>query len=210
MLKVCTAFKRKQGLGFDEYRAYWTGEHPSYVKRLPGLLGYAQNRPLRESFDLAEPPPYDGLVELWFRDNAALKAMTASPEFEALCEDEHNFADRSSLKIVFTGEHVVRDGAARASDVKRIVFLKRGDGVSPEDFQKSVTDEAAVPDGASRLVFSLPRLNGYANGREPAWDGYEMAWFADMDAALAAPVALPQFADAPRLHCSEHIIVRPY
>jgi uncharacterized protein (TIGR02118 family) len=209
MLKVCTAFKRKQGLSFDEYQCYWSGEHPAYVKRLPQLLGYAQNRPLRESFDLDERPHYDGLVELWFRDNAALKTMTAAPEFEVLCEDEHNFADRSSLKIVFTVEHLVHDGAVEPSDVKRIVFMKRGKGATPEAFQERLTGKAVFVDSARRLVFSLPRLNGYANDREPAWDGYEMAWFPDLETALAAPVSLSEFSDAPRLYCSEHVIVRP-
>jgi hypothetical protein len=152
-------------------------------------------------------------VELWFADSAALKAMSKSKAFDELCEDEHNFADRSRLAIVFTTERVVREGERAPSDLKRIVFFKREDGARPEDFQEQILAAANAPDAvpaAKRLVVSLPRLNGYAGGREPEWDGYEMSWFADLSEAQAAPVLNVGASASPALYCREFVVVQPY
>src|ERR1700733_4642078 len=131
MLKVCTLFKRKSGLSVAEYQSYWRGEHPNYVKRLPGVRPYAQNHPLPETFG-ANPPIYDGLVELYFDDSAALKHLGTTQEYQDLNADEENFVDRSTIQLVFTEEHVLNDGTPGSGAIKRISFFKRAPGLSPE------------------------------------------------------------------------------
>ena len=87
MLKVCTLFKRKKGLSVSEYQSYWRGEHPEFVRRLPGVRRYAQNHPLPETFDVAAPI-YDGVVELHFDDSSALKHLSTTQEYQDLNADE--------------------------------------------------------------------------------------------------------------------------
>ena len=186
MLKVCTLFKRKMGLSVDEYQSYWRGEHPEFVKRLPGVRRYAQNHPLPDTFD-ADPPIYDGVVELYFDDSSALKHLSTTEEYQDLNADEENFVDRSTIQLVFTQEHVLKEGERKENATKRITFFKRASGISPEEFQERWLAEyghsVASAKDVIRYSACLPRLNGYRDGKEPAWDGIDMATFASLDAA---------------------------
>lgn len=193
MIKVCTLFKRKPGLSVEAYQSYWRGEHPSYVRRLPGLRRYTQNQPLIECFQNGTPV-YDGIVELWFDNSQALKELAATKEYAELNRDEENFVDRSSIILVLTDELVIKDGPPPAASFKRIAFLKRRPELSPEEFQNAWHDAygplaARVP-RVERYVQSHARLSGYRNGREPAWDGIDMSWFASPEAMQAGIAAM--------------------
>ena len=215
MLKVCTLFKRKKGLSVAEYQAYWRGEHPNFVKRLPGVRRYAQNHPLVETFE-TDPPIYDGVVELYFDDSAALKHLSTTQEYQDLNADEENFVDRSTIQLVFTDEQVLAEGMRQEGSVKRITFFKRAAGMSPEEFQRHLIAEYAKPvaaaEGVLRYSVCVPRLNGYRDGREPAWDGIDMATFATFSDARRNPVAgaLQAFAATttpPRMYTRENRVI---
>ena len=53
------------------------------------------------------PPDYDGVVELWFDDEAALLAARKSAEWKASSEDEVNFIDHSRVAYFVSREHVI-------------------------------------------------------------------------------------------------------
>lgn len=218
MLKVCTLFKRKPGLSVHEYQSYWGAEHPNFVRRLPGILGYTQNRPLPETFD-AGMPVYDGIVELLFPDSAALKHLSTTQEYHDLNKDEEQFVDRSTIRLVLTDEIVLKDGKRHPQQqIKRISFFKRLPGTAPEDFQRRWRDEygaavAALP-AAQRYVQSVPRLNGYRNGSEPEWDGIDMCWFASLeeasrDDAAQRLLSITSSAEPSRLYTREDIVIAP-
>lgn len=214
MLKVCTAFRRKPGMTVAQYQSYWSSDHPAFVKRLPGLRGYQQNRPLPESFGFEPAPPYDGLVELWFDDSAALKTMSASQEYADLIHDEEAFVDRPSIDMVFTTEAILKPGARPEGGIKRISYLRRSEGTDPLAFQTWIQAEygprVAANDKVTRYVQSLPRLNGYRDGRSPAWDCIDMAWFATLEDAMGGTDlsgGMVQQDQPPRLYCHEHRII---
>ncbi len=60
----------------------------------------------------ARPPDYDGVVELWFDDEAALLAARKSAESKASGEDEVNFIDDTRVAYVVAREHAVIDARA--------------------------------------------------------------------------------------------------
>jgi uncharacterized protein (TIGR02118 family) len=142
--------------------------------------------------------PYDGFVELWVDDTAALKALAASAEYDAVAENEKVFADRASIDLTLTEESVMIDGAVLEGAVKRIVALKRRPGMSPEAFQDHWARRHAALIGAlpglCRYAQSRIRLSGYRSDRQPNWDGFESTWFASLDAMAAAGAAPGQDA----------------
>ena len=216
MLKVCTSFKRRSGLSVAEYQGYWADEHPTYVRKLPGLRAYQQNRPLPATFGNGSGPAYDGLVELWFDDSAALKEMSRSSAYADLVRDEERFVDRPSIDIVFTDEKVVKDGPREAATIKRVTYFRRAQDLDPETFQSTMLAvygaRVAADQKVRRYVVSLARLGGYRDSNEPVWDAIDMAWFADLETAQADPHAallagLARSATPPRLFCHEFRIV---
>jgi uncharacterized protein (TIGR02118 family) len=215
MLKVCTLFKRKKGLSVVEYQSYWRGEHPEFVKRLPGVRRYAQNHPLPSSFE-PDSPIYDGVVELYFDDSSALKHLSTTQEYQDLNADEENFVDRSTIQLVFTQEHVLKEGERNENVTKRITFFKRASGMSPEEFQERWLAEYGHSVASSKDVIRycacVPRLNGYRDGKEPAWDGIDMATFASLDTArrddyLTELEGLVSTLDLSRLYTRENRVI---
>lgn len=215
MLKVCTLFKRKQGLSIVEYQSYWRGGHPEFVRRLPGVRRYAQNHPLPETFDI-DPPIYDGVVELYFDDSAALKHLGTTQAYQDLNADEENFVDRSTIQLVFTEEHVLKDGARPDDATRRITFFRRAPGMSPEEFQErwlaEYADSVASSGDVIRYCACVPRLNGYRDGKEPAWDGIDMATFANLEDArrddhLSELEGLVSTLDLPRMYARENRVI---
>ncbi len=219
MLKVCTLFKRKHGLTVDEYQSYWGAEHPNFVRRLPAIQGYTQNRPLPETFATEDSPIYDGIVELLFPDSAALKHLATTQEYQDLNKDEEQFVDRSTIRLVLTDERVLKDGQREPHrQIKRISFFKRAKGMTPEEFQRRWCGEygpaVAASPAAQRYAQSVPRLGGYQNGKEPEWDGIDMCWFATlaearMDDAARQLEGLLASSKPGRLFARENIVIAP-
>lgn len=188
MLKACTLFFRNPAMNEKEFYDYWRTKHVPFVKAMSQVRRYIQNHP---RLDLNRAPlPYDGFVELWVDDSAALKALAASPEYARVVEDEKVFADRSRIDLTLTEEHVILDGPVPANAVKQVVLLKRRPGMSPTEFQEYWRERHAplvgTPPGLCRYVQSHARLSGYRDGREPTWDGFGEMWFESVEAMKEA------------------------
>lgn len=209
MLKACTLFYRNDALDPEAFQKYWRTQHVPFVTRMPGVRRYIQNHP---RLDMQQGAPYDGFVELWVDDTAALKALAASPEYARVVEDEKVFADRSRIDLTLTEEHVVLDGEVPEGAIKQVVLLKRKPGLSPADFQKYWLEQHAplvgTPPGLCRYVQSHAKLSGYRDDREPTWDGFGEMWFESVEAMKAARKAPgqdkvrddgPKFADMSKL-----------
>jgi len=89
MITFVAVVKRKEGLGFDDFRKLWCEEHPELVLAMPGVRGYQQQL----AHDGARRDwPIDGVAELSFDDPAAMKAAFASPEGQAATDHQELFA----------------------------------------------------------------------------------------------------------------------
>jgi uncharacterized protein (TIGR02118 family) len=222
MVKVITFLKRKAGMPVEEFQRYWRDRHPEAVLRLPGVRRYVQSHTLPSMYGTGEPI-YDGIAEAWADDTGALRAMTKSPHHPALKEDEERFIDRTSMGVVITEDHALKDSSVPPRSVKSVAFLNRKPGLSVEEFQRHLRDVhapiASQLPGLRRYVQSHTRRSAYEGGRAPAYDGVVLAWFDSTEAirdAAASGEYARVLADAagflvpgaiPSILTGEHVIV---
>ncbi|MBI2994585.1 MAG: EthD family reductase [Gammaproteobacteria bacterium] len=194
MINAVTLLKRKPGLSVEEFQRYWRHEHAGVIARLPGVQRYVQSHPLDESYADREPL-YDGFAELWARDSQAFRNIAASEAYAAVQADEEKFLDRKANALVLTDEYFIKRGTVAANAVKRIRFFSRRPDLPVEKFQ------AYWRDAYGPLMVTLPsldryaqyhaRLGGYAHGRQPAYDGFDISWFESTEVlrgAMDSPV----------------------
>ena len=222
MLKAVSFFKRKPGMPVEEFQAYWRGSHPAVVVRLPGLRRYVQSHTRLSGYRQGEPI-CDGIAELWFEDSKAMHALRGTKEIEAVEADEAVFIDRSTMRMILTEEHVIKDGPAPAGGVKNIEFVTRKPGLELEKFQRYWREihgpiAAQIP-MIRRYVQSHTRPSAYERGRTPAYDGVAITWFDDSQAMRASATTAeyartradePNFitaGDPPFIITTEHVIV---
>ncbi len=189
MVKAVAFFKRRSGMAVEEFQAYWRSRHPQVVTKLPGVRRYVQSH-TRPGVYRTREPVYDGIAEVWFDDTAAMHALRGSPEMAAVEADEAHFIDRSTMGLIVTEDHVVKDGPTRPGMAKGVGFVRRKPGMPLEAFQRHWRQMhgplgAAVP-ALRRYVQSHTRRSAYTSGREPAWDGIAILWFDDPGALRAA------------------------
>lgn len=82
-LKRMSIITRAPGLSEADFRREWT-VHGELVRQMPGVGGYRQNAVVGRERVKGRPCgheelPIDGIVEFWFRDEAALHDAFASP-----------------------------------------------------------------------------------------------------------------------------------
>jgi uncharacterized protein (TIGR02118 family) len=222
MVKAVSFFKRNSGMPVEEFQAYWRGNHPAPVRRLPGVRRYVQSHTLLAGYRKGEPL-YDGIAEVWFEDTKAMHTLRGTQELETVEADEAAFIDRSTMRMILTEEHVIKDGPVPTDGVKSIEFVTRKPGLDVEPFQRYWREvhgpiAAQIP-MIRRYVQSHTRRSGYDRGRTPAYDGVAITWFDDTQAMRAA-AATDQYArvrtdepnflapgDAPFIITREHVIV---
>ncbi len=90
MVKLVYCITRRPDLSFEEFSCYWKEVHGPLGARIPGLRRIVQSHALPAASAI-RPPDYDGMVELWFDDLAALRAARESIEWEISTADEENF-----------------------------------------------------------------------------------------------------------------------
>lgn len=196
MVKAVSFFKRKAGMPVEEFQAYWRANHPEVVVRLPGLRRYVQSHTRLAGYKKGEPI-YDGIAEVWFEDTKAMRALRGTPELEVVEADEAVFIDRSTMRMIVTEEHVIKDGEAPPGGVKSIEFVTRKPGLEVDKFQRYWREvhgpiAAQIP-MVRRYVQSHTRPSAYERGRTPAYDGVATTWFDDTQ-AMRASAATPQYA----------------
>lgn len=222
MVKAVSFFKRKPGMSVDDFQAYWRTHHPDVVTRLPGIRRYAQSHTLVSGYRKGEPV-WDGIAEVWFDDTAAMRALARAPAYAAVRADEAKFIDHASMGLVITEEHVIKDGPAPAGGVKNVEFVHRKPAMDVAPFQtywrQTHGPIAATIATIRRYVQSHARRSAYEGGRAPAYDGFAITWWDDVDgmrASAASPEYArtradePNFIDVPRLSfiiTREHVIV---
>ncbi len=221
MVKALSFFKRKSGMSVDAFQAYWRTRHPEVVTKMPGLRRYVQSPTLRSVYGKREPT-YDGIAEIWFEDTGAMRALAGTPEYAAVQGDEANFIDRSTMGLIITEEHVIKDAPVPVDGVKNVEFITHKPGLSIAAFQRYWREVhgplAALIPMVRRYVQSHVRLAAYERGRAPRYDGAALTWFDDTR-AMRASAATPEYArvradeanfivpDPPFIITREHVIV---
>ena len=106
MIKVVYCITKKPGLSDEQFFDYWKNIHGPIGARIPHVRRLVQSRRIAIPGD-TRPPDYDGVVELWFDDEAALLEARKSAEWKASSEDEVNFIDHSRVAYLVSREHVI-------------------------------------------------------------------------------------------------------
>ena len=104
MTKVIFVLHRRLDMDRDEFRRYWRDVHGPIAAGMPGLRRYVQNYAVPDA--ASGDPPCDGIAELWFDSEEALRTAFASPEGAATMADVPNFLDPDRI-----GEMVVDEVA---------------------------------------------------------------------------------------------------
>lgn len=109
MIKLVYCITKKPSLTDEQFFHHWENIHGPIGARIPYVRRLVQSQRIMIPGD-TRPPDYDGVVELWFEDEAALLAARKSAEWKASSDDEANFIDHSRVAYVVTREYVVIDG----------------------------------------------------------------------------------------------------
>src|SRR5712691_13165634 len=114
MVKAVSFFKRKAGMPVDAFQTYWRMAHPEVVVKLPGIRRYVQSHTLPSGYRKGEPV-YDGIAEVWFDDTGAMRALAGTAAYAAVQADEAKFIERSTMGLIISEEHVIKDGPVPAN-----------------------------------------------------------------------------------------------
>lgn len=104
MIKMVDFLVRADGYSHEEFAERWQGEHAAIAQDLPGLRKYTTSVPTNP--DAAE---YDGVLELYFDDAAALNAAFESEIGQAVQADAAEFIDLEAGPTLVVDETVQLD-----------------------------------------------------------------------------------------------------
>jgi uncharacterized protein (TIGR02118 family) len=148
MLKRITLLARREDLSFEQFSTHWLTTHAEIVRRMPMVHGYVQNpveRRLLEGLNPTDPFAFDGIVELWFADQAAQDTAFASEAAPMLPLDEKNFIRGITIFAVR------EDRRAEPGPLKVICALRPGAGAAGEAAADALAQQLGALPGA-RLV----------------------------------------------------------
>src|SRR3984957_16300969 len=221
MVKAFNFFKRKPGLTVDDFRNYWLNEHAAIIRAIPELRKYVASITLPSAYRNHEPL-HDGISEVWFDDEAVIRATADSPPRRAAHADDAKFVDMSKAGSIIVDEIVQKVGTAGEGALKMFSLLTRKLGADVASFQTYWRTHhgplaAKIPQ-VRRYIQCHVRPSGYAAGASPRYDGVAELWFDNFDAVRnsgntdeyrAVPRDEPKFLTLPFpfLIASEHRIV---
>lgn len=117
MIKLMLFMSRRKDLSREEFRQYYETRHaPLAAANVPHLRGYVRNYVVDQFSDDLDS---DCVSEFWFDVNGSWRELqdTVLPKgvMQMLAEDEVNFIDRSTMRMV-----VVEEMATPPADLKRL------------------------------------------------------------------------------------------
>ncbi|MYB34985.1 MAG: EthD family reductase [Gammaproteobacteria bacterium] len=97
MFKAMIILKRREDLGFDEFKSHWLNHHATLVRQLPNIRKAVFNFSTEEGAG-----EVDAVSELWF-------------------DSQQDFLDAYSSEI---GQQVAQDSLARVSKRERVMLTE--------------------------------------------------------------------------------------
>jgi uncharacterized protein (TIGR02118 family) len=121
LVKLTYCLRRKPGMTWDEFSAYWRDVHAPLVRERAAVLGVkryvqvrtVQDREMHSRFQArngGSPEPFDGIAELWYEEGTLGRGQQSDEARKAgreLLEDERNFIDLPNSPIWMGTETVV-------------------------------------------------------------------------------------------------------
>jgi len=121
VIKILFCLRRLPSLSHAAFSRYWLEKHAPLVRTLAGELRiqrYVQSHTLSDErltplihARSAEPEPYDGVAELWWRSVDDIMAVGQTQAglaaSRALLEDERSFIDLARSPLFFAQEHEI-------------------------------------------------------------------------------------------------------
>ncbi|MFN7055632.1 EthD domain-containing protein [Hyphomonas sp.] len=118
MIKLTFCLRRLPHLSREEFQRYWREVHAPLVAARAGVLGIARYEQVHAGFDELSagirasrggPEPYDGIAEICFESEEAMRAAGAKPgaaeAAQELLEDEKRFIDLANSPLWFNRVH---------------------------------------------------------------------------------------------------------
>jgi hypothetical protein len=173
--------------GTDPFRMQAAEAASELAQVAPEAVGCTQTRTLAEQVDPSTPPPYTGVLELWFATpEAALRASDNVASVSPLLSD----ATSVGAVVVGLARTVMRLPQHHHGDFIKGVFpFRRQDHLSVEDFQRywwlNHGPIAALTEQAVCYLQCHPLPQIYAAHR-PRFDGVTELHWPSVDAARSA------------------------
>jgi uncharacterized protein (TIGR02118 family) len=207
VIKRVSLVNRKAGMPVEQFQHYWREVHAPLALAVPGLRCYVQSHTLLETYDAADPPAYDGIVETWWDSIEASEQARKTPQRALVDADQPNFIGASAGLI--TTEVAILDrspsASERASMMKYIAVLHRRSDVSVEAFQTHWRDRhgpafTSGNDAMLRYVQTHVLPETYGGADPPICDGVVGIWYDSLKAyrdraALRLPSRDPLWKD---------------
>jgi uncharacterized protein (TIGR02118 family) len=98
MIKYLSILRKKPSWTEEEFRHHWKNVHGALIAQLPGLMKYTQYHvqsavlPGVEQVD----EPIEGIAELWFESEEALKQAMESPVGQRVTQDAAELLERTN------------------------------------------------------------------------------------------------------------------
>jgi uncharacterized protein (TIGR02118 family) len=99
--------RRKPGMTADDFQRHWLDVHGPLGAAVPGLRRYVQSHTRLAAYERGREPAWDGAAIVWFDDSAALRAATATPEWDRVKADDASFLAPGPVAFIVTTEHVI-------------------------------------------------------------------------------------------------------
>jgi len=227
MIKRMSLLTRRPDISPADFREHWFTTHADLLRELlPEARGYVQNLWLGPGPNPLRPPgPHriDGIVELWFDDEAAMSAAFTSERGARLMEDGRRFI--ATVTTVLVEERVMIPGPRGAA--KFIGVFNRRAHLSETEFRRQWAEEhpphvrRGVPHAvryAQAQVLDTAHRHALPSGGT-AVDGFvEISWSSakDMATDMQGPTIAAMRADADRFIATisgstieERIVIAP-
>ena len=109
MIKVVIGFKRRQGMGIQEFRDYRRDVHAPMLFAIPeaqNIRRFVISYPT--DYASSEEPRVDAIVEAWFDNSDDMNKLFQSDNFATRVDPDHvNFIDLTSVVRLVTEELIV-------------------------------------------------------------------------------------------------------
>lgn len=137
MVKTVEIFTRKDGMTREEFLAK-LHEHAEGAKKIAGIKGYLIDEVIptvgRKDIKAFNIPQLEAIVETYFDDLAALRAVRATDEMKAFLAARAPFV--GTMKTVVSIEHEVMPAGNPRPALKNFAFISRHNDMTVEEFLK--------------------------------------------------------------------------
>jgi uncharacterized protein (TIGR02118 family) len=106
MPKMVAFLKKRTELSVEQFQAHWNSPHGKLGSAVPGARRYVQNHPLLTAYKNGRTPLWDGVAEVWFEGEDAMRSNVDTPQYRAVLADEPNFLAENA-KFIITTERVI-------------------------------------------------------------------------------------------------------